>query len=83
MITWSQLNIHSKPIVIFNVNGYYDHFISMIERSTREQFVSVANSHIFVAVNTAEQVIAALYGYRTPRRAFEVVWHAHEQDHLG
>ena len=31
MITWSQLNIHSKPILLLNTNGFYDLFIKWIE----------------------------------------------------
>ena len=31
MITWSQLNIHSKPILLLNTKGYYDLFVKWID----------------------------------------------------
>jgi uncharacterized protein (TIGR00730 family) len=30
VITWSQLNIHSKPIILLNTNNYYDLFAQWI-----------------------------------------------------
>ena len=29
--TWGQLGLHSKPIAILNMNGYYDHLVSQCE----------------------------------------------------
>lgn len=31
MITWSQLNIHAKPIILLNTNGYYNLFVEWIK----------------------------------------------------
>jgi uncharacterized protein (TIGR00730 family) len=35
MITWSQLNIHSKPILLLNTNGYYKLFVDWIKLSVQ------------------------------------------------
>lgn len=31
--TWSQLGIHSKPVVLFNMKGYFKHLIDFIQHS--------------------------------------------------
>ena len=39
MITWNQLNIHDKKIVLLNSGGYYDHLIAHIKNMEREDFL--------------------------------------------
>ncbi|EGC35190.1 hypothetical protein DICPUDRAFT_152490 [Dictyostelium purpureum] len=38
-MTWVQLGIHSKPVGILNVNGYYDHLVSLLKNSVDSGFV--------------------------------------------
>lgn len=35
MITWSQLNIHSKPILLLNTKGYFDLFTQWIDHAVK------------------------------------------------
>jgi uncharacterized protein (TIGR00730 family) len=35
MITWSQLNIHAKPILLLNTKGYYKLFVDWIKISVQ------------------------------------------------
>lgn len=39
MLTWNQLNIHSKKIFILNSSGYYNHLISFIQTMENEDFL--------------------------------------------
>lgn len=39
MITWNQLNIHNKKIVLMNTDGYYDHLIAHLEQMQAEDFL--------------------------------------------
>jgi len=39
-ITWAQLGIHSKPVVLVNVGGYFDDLLAFVEGATAEGFVS-------------------------------------------
>jgi uncharacterized protein (TIGR00730 family) len=40
MWTWTQLNLHQKPCVLFNSGGYYDALIDFLNHATQEGFVS-------------------------------------------
>ncbi len=31
--TWSQLSIHTKPVMLFNMKGYFEHLLKFIEHS--------------------------------------------------
>lgn len=39
MITWNQLNIHDKKIVLLNSDGYYDNLIAHLEKMQSENFL--------------------------------------------
>ncbi len=30
MMTWQQLGLHRKPVGLYNVNGYYDHYLEWV-----------------------------------------------------
>lgn len=35
MITWSQLNIHSKPILLLNTKNFFDLYIQWIQLAAK------------------------------------------------
>ena len=41
VLTLKQLGRHTKPIVIYNVNGYYDRLTAFIKQSVSEGFISM------------------------------------------
>lgn len=66
MITWNQLSIHNKKIIILNSNGYYDHLINHLRIMNEEGFlyddwkknISIADSpeNLFEMIFAAEAV---------------------------
>ncbi|KAG8983465.1 hypothetical protein FRB90_006010 [Tulasnella sp. 427] len=38
-ITWSQLGIHQKPVVLVNVNGFYEPLRALIEGAIQDNFI--------------------------------------------
>jgi uncharacterized protein (TIGR00730 family) len=39
MLTWNQLNIHDKKIIILNTSGFYDHLIMHIRAMEEQNFL--------------------------------------------
>lgn len=39
IITWNQLGIIRKPVAFYNVDGYYDAFLTMIDHCVAEEFI--------------------------------------------
>ena len=60
VITWKQLGIFTKPIIIVNINGYYDPLIEMLNRSINQQFMRELHRNIWTVVTTADEVIPAI-----------------------
>ena len=40
-VTWAQLDLHARPIALFNQNGIYDGLITLLDHMIREDFLSV------------------------------------------
>jgi uncharacterized protein (TIGR00730 family) len=60
MITWRQLELHDKPIVLVNVNGYWDPLLALVNRQVEEGFVRPRHLELLRVVARAEDVIPAL-----------------------
>lgn len=61
IITWKQLGIYLNPIVILNVNGYYDPLLAMLERAVEGHFMRKEHSTIWKVTSTPEDAVGLLY----------------------
>ena len=57
IVTLKQLGVYLKPIVILNVDGYYDHLLLHLERSMEENFMRREHRDIWCVAQTAEEAI--------------------------
>ncbi|MBR5696896.1 MAG: TIGR00730 family Rossman fold protein [Paludibacteraceae bacterium] len=60
IITWKQLGLFLKPIVIINVNHFFDPLLSMLDKCVEEKFMSEKLKKTWTVVNNADEVIAAI-----------------------
>jgi len=74
IITWNFLGIHDKPIVVFNVDGYYDDILKWVRKAVQEEFVEEGNSGIVVEATTAEGVLEQIKNYRTGTSRHRLAW---------
>lgn len=58
--TLKQLGQLHKPIVIFNINGYYDDLLAMLRRTVDERFMRPASLSLITVAATPEEVLARL-----------------------
>ena len=59
-ITWRQLNIAPKPIVVLNTLGYYNHLAAMLNTAIEQGFMRKSHHRLFQVVDTPEQAIATI-----------------------
>ncbi len=64
VLTLKQLRQHSKPIIIYNVNGYYDALLSMMELSEKENFMDSYCNKLYTVANTEQEVFEQLENYK-------------------
>jgi uncharacterized protein (TIGR00730 family) len=69
VMTWRQLGIHDKPIIILNINGYWTPFLTLIDMIVREGFMREGDKRIAIIVKTIEDVLPALK--HAPEESFD------------
>ena len=57
IFTLRQLDKHHKPIAIFNINGYYDQLIAMLEHTITEKFMSEKNRKLWFESDNPQQIL--------------------------
>ena len=57
IITWKQLGLYLKPIVILNTAGYYDALLEQLQRALTEQFMRPMHSQIWQVATTPEEAV--------------------------
>ena len=58
--TWGQLQQHSKPIVLFNINNYYHFLIAQLDHAVQEGFLTVQHRAQVMVCETIGEVMMAL-----------------------
>lgn len=56
--TWRQIDLHQKPIALFNVSGFYDPLIEWIRHSATQRFIPPAVEHAIEIVTDLDQLAA-------------------------
>lgn len=63
ILTDSQLGMHTKPIVLYNHNGFYDHLIAQIERFSEEGFLRPFHRNLMLVATTTDEIFHCLDQY--------------------
>ena len=61
IITWKQLGLYLNPIVILNVNGFFDPLLEMLGKAIDENFMRQQHGDIWKVVQTPEEALRLLY----------------------
>ena len=57
VITWKQLGLYKKPIIILNTNGYYDPLLELFHKAIDEQFMRSEHAAMWTVVDTPEEAV--------------------------
>ncbi|KAJ4803971.1 Cytokinin riboside 5'-monophosphate phosphoribohydrolase [Rhynchospora pubera] len=63
VIAWAQLGIHSKPVGLLNVDGYYNFLLAFIDKAVDDGFIQPYQRHIFVSATNAKDLVQKLEEY--------------------
>lgn len=61
IITWKQLGLYLNPIVILNVNGFFDPLLEMFGKAIDENFMRQQHGDIWKVAQTPEEALRLLY----------------------
>ena len=61
IITWKQLGLYLKPIVVLNADGYFNPLLEMLQKAIDENFMRPEHGNIWVVAHTPEEAVQLLY----------------------
>lgn len=61
IITWKQLGLYLNPIVVLNINGFFDPLLAMLDRAVEEHFMRPQHRDIWKVATSPEEALNLLY----------------------
>lgn len=61
VITWKQLGLHVNPIVILNVNHYYDPLLQLFDQAIQEHFMRPQHQRLWAVAETAQEAVQLIH----------------------
>lgn len=58
IITWRQLGLYDGNIVIYNVDGYYDNLLAMLDTAMERGFMKADHSRLWTVATAAAEALA-------------------------
>jgi uncharacterized protein (TIGR00730 family) len=65
-VTWAQIGLHSKPIGLLNVNGYYNKLSQFLTQVETEGFTYTGHNGLYLCESDPEALLAAMNNYQPP-----------------
>ena len=60
VLAWHTLKIHEKPILLLNINGFYDKLLAFLDHCVAEGMLKPKSRELLLVVNTVEDAFAQL-----------------------
>lgn len=60
IITWKQLGLFLNPIVILNIDGYYNPLIEMLHNAIGENFMRQEHARMWQVAQTPQEAVDAI-----------------------
>lgn len=61
VITWKQLGLYLNPIVILNINGYFDPLLEMFRKAVDEHFMRPQHVGLWAVASTPAEAVELIY----------------------
>lgn len=70
ILTWKQLGLYKNPVIILNVNGYYDPLLVMFDKMIREKFLHPDYRNMWQVVDSPGEVMDCLQNFEAWKPSF-------------
>lgn len=61
-VTWAQLRIHTKPVILINTAGYWDSFLGFLDSMVEAGFLKAKNRELLLVAASAEAAVEWMVG---------------------
>ncbi|MFJ5566596.1 LOG family protein [Lysinibacillus xylanilyticus] len=57
VFTWAQIGLHEKPVILYNVNSFYDALLQQLQKMLEEGFIRTEQKPLIHVATTPEEVL--------------------------
>ena len=65
-LTWAQLHLHTKPIILYNPNGFFDFLLAQADHMMKEGFLSAVSRSLLMATSDINNILPMLQAFQPP-----------------
>ncbi|MBK9981268.1 MAG: TIGR00730 family Rossman fold protein [Saprospiraceae bacterium] len=63
-LTWAQLHLHQKPILLYNPDHFYDHLLYQADHMLKEGFLNKNSRSLLLSTSDLNQVLPLLQNFK-------------------
>mgnify|MGYP001952959443 FL=1 len=60
VFTWAQIGLHNNPVILYNINGFYDALIQHFNKMLEEGFIRIEQKDILQVATSAKDILDIL-----------------------
>ncbi|MFC7687537.1 TIGR00730 family Rossman fold protein [Ureibacillus sp. GCM10028918] len=64
VFTWAQIGLHHNPVILYNIDGFYDALIQHFDKMIEEGFIREEQREILKVATTAEEILTILMSHQ-------------------
>ena len=64
--TWAQLGLHSKPIGLLNISGYFTPLLALVTHAQTEGFIRLLHTQLLLCKDTPDELLDAIATFTPP-----------------
>ena len=64
--TWLQLGLHSKPIGLLNVAGFFDHMLAFLDHMVADRFLKAGHRDMLLVDDDLERLLGRMEAFVAP-----------------
>ncbi|MFZ1676205.1 MAG: TIGR00730 family Rossman fold protein [Saprospiraceae bacterium] len=64
-LTWAQLHLHQKPILLYNPDHFYDHLLHQADHMLKEGFLNKNSRSLLLSTDDLNQVLPLLQNFKS------------------
>lgn len=66
LLTWGHLGLHTKPVGLLNIKGFYDPLVQMLQRMVIEGLLKESNREMLLIADNAQELLGKMEAYQPP-----------------
>lgn len=74
ILTWKQLGLHEKPVIVADIGGYWRHLVDLIDHMIAENYAKPENRALFQVIGSIDDLLPALSAMPAYDHEVEAKW---------